>query len=102
MSRLQQDASGVTLQFTVTDAAGDAFDLSAADILQVVLEKPSGAIVHMTATPITTGVDGGIETITAVGDLDEAGTYRTQVYVEIGTLKSFTTASRFKVAANLE
>lgn len=50
---------------------------------EIWLEKPNGTTVSKTAAFVTDGTDGQIEYITIAGDIDQAGTWKIQGYVEM-------------------
>jgi len=100
---IQTENIGTALRFTVKDLDGATVDLSSADALQVILQKPDGTKLTKTASLYTDGTDGIIQYLTQAGDMDndDAGTWRAQVFVSIGSAEWYSEVVKFKVKANL-
>ena len=93
---------GTTIILTVQED-GVAVNISTATVKQIKLRKnPSGITKIFTAAFVTTGADGKIKYVTtAVSDLDEAGTWEAQAYIELPTGKWNSDPANFTVEANL-
>lgn len=98
---IYQDDIGRVLEFVVTEG-GAPKDISTATVLELRIEKPSGASDSVTPAFIDDGSDGELDYTTAEGDLDEAGTYRFQIVVTMpaGTFHSSIVSDR--VRENIE
>ncbi len=91
---------GTEFVITVNDD-GAPVDLSAASAKQIVFRKPSGVKVTKDALFVNSGSDGQIQYTTVNGDLDEAGYWKLQVYLVIGTDSWRTNTTTFRVHPNL-
>lgn len=91
---------GATIRVVITDG-GLAIDLSTATVKILKLSSPYGPVVEKAATFTTNGTDGSLEYVLAVDDLNEAGPWRCQPYVELGTEKFHGSPFGFQVGENL-
>lgn len=82
---------GVDITLTVTDAACNPVDISAATTKEFELEKPDGTIVTVTAAFVTTGVDGKLRYSVAAGVLDVVGTWSARAHIVEGMAKGYRT-----------
>lgn len=74
-----------------------------ATVKQIKLEKPDGTGVAKTGAFVTDGTDGEVEYITLTGDLDQAGYWYIQGYVEMaGGGKWHSKKERFTVWPNIQ
>lgn len=88
--------------FTVTIMDGAAIvNISTATVKQILYKKPDGTVLTKTADFSTNGSDGKIKYVTVVGDLDAAGTWSIQGYVEMPAGKWHSDISQFEVFKNL-
>lgn len=95
---------GTTFLLTITEADGTtAVDVSTATKLQMIFEDSAGVSVTKTAVLNTTGTDGKIKYVSVAGDIDMAGTWRVQGYVEFGSgaSKYYSGITEFIVYDNL-
>lgn len=76
-------------------------DLSGASVLNIIFRKPSGNSIIVDAELYTDGLDGTMYYNAVEGDLDEAGIYKIQGYVEIGAGKFYSSIGSFKVHCNI-
>lgn len=89
-------------QFIITINDGSvAVDLSTASTKQIIFRKPSGSKITKNASFVNTGSDGKIKYTTLSGDLDEAGYWKIQVYLVIGSNSWKTDMMIFRVYPNL-
>ena len=72
---IQQDAFGMKIRHTWP------FDITSATVQQIKLKKPDGTVVTKTST-FTAGDPNSHEATIALSDLNQAGTYRAQSYIE--------------------
>lgn len=91
---------GTVLRVTVNDA-GVARDVSSATVKRILLKKPDGTTLTKDAAFTTNGGNGQIQYATANGDLDQAGTWQIQAYVELTGWSGHTDAEEFEVYSNL-
>ena len=91
---------GTILERTVTDG-GVAVDISTASVRQFILRKPSGAAATKTAAFSTDGSDGKLRYVTVADDLDQAGQWSLQVYLEMTAGKWHSDVAVFDVYPNL-
>lgn len=79
-----------------------AIDISGYTTLNIIFTKPDGTSVTKTALFVTDGTDGEIYYATVSGDLDQAGIWRIQGEVGIGSGTSYRSQIKtFKVYCNL-
>ena len=89
---------GLALELEVLDETGAAVNLSAASVLQLKLRAPGGNTETYTAVLSGDGTDGKMRYVTtSTEDLDAAGTWTKQGYIEVGTFKGYTSRSTFEV-----
>jgi hypothetical protein len=90
-------------QVRVTDDNGLTYiDISSATVKKIIFEKPNGQNLEVDADFLTNGEDGYIIYETLETDLDTAGNWQIQAYVEFANGEKFhTQVSEFKVLENL-
>ena len=99
---IQEATFGPAIEFQLINSAGAAIDVSAADVRQVILRKPSGAAVTKTAAFSSDGTDGKIRYVWGSGDLDEAGVWKAQPRAsDTGVYDYYGRVVEIKVEANL-
>lgn len=79
----QQNAIGIEIIYGVRQQ-GVIVDLGSATNLKLLLGKPSGAYIVVTAGLYTDGTDGKLLYATVANDLDEYGPYNVQAYFTLG------------------
>lgn len=96
---------GTILTVTITDDAGDPVDISGAEPgdISFIFLKPDNTKLTKTATFSTDGTDGVVRYTTVDGDLDVAGLWHIQGFVNIsdGDVVFHSDVDAFEVAANL-
>lgn len=92
---------GLVFESTVLDENSHPIDLSGAQVIQFTFEKPDKTQLVVPGTLSTDGKDGVVRYVTALGDLNLAGTYRYQLYFEIGPDAKHSDIGKFKVITNL-
>lgn len=93
---------GTIIRLTITEADGTtAVDVSTATVKKFYFMKSDGTKVNKTAEFNTTGTDGKLKYTTVANDIDQAGTWQVQAYVEIGTSKYYSTKTTFAVHSNI-
>ncbi len=98
---LQQDFIGAKLEITVVED-GAILDLSPATSTTFRLRKPNGEVIMRAAAFTTDGTDGMLRYFTIAGDLDHAGTWKIQAYVDFGgSPKGYGAVGSFRVKSNL-
>ena len=91
---------GTLIKISITDD-GTVINLAAAIVKTIKLRKPSGVVVEKTAGFFTDGTDGIITYTTILSDLDAAGRWTIQAYIEMGTGKWHTDTAVFDVFPNV-
>jgi len=72
---------GTVFRVTIVDDTEDIIDISTATTTEVRFEKPDKTFVDKAASFTTDGVDGVIQYVTVVNDIDVAGKWRIQAYI---------------------
>jgi hypothetical protein len=91
---------GTIFDVTVMDGT-TAVNISTATVKQFILKKPDGSSVTKTASFKVLGADGVLTYTTLANDLDQAGTWSLQVYIEMPTGKWHSDTYSFVVYLNL-
>lgn len=99
-SQIHVNDVGTTLIGTVLDS-GVAVDISSASSIQMFIKKPDQTTLTKTASFNSDGTDGKMKYVTVSGDIDQAGNYKIQGKVVLGTATYFSSVSTFKVYCNL-
>jgi hypothetical protein len=93
---------GTIIRLTVTEDDGTtAVNVSTATVKKFYFLKPDGTKVNKTAEFNTDGSDGKLKYTVVALDIDQAGTWQVQAYVEIGAAKYYSTKTTFSVQSNL-
>lgn len=92
---------GVALRATIKDEETDVVPLQSASVKQYTIRKPSGAEITVDCDFVTDGSDGLIQYVTVASTFDEAGYYKLQGYLEMGTSKWHTNTITFRVYPNI-
>jgi hypothetical protein len=100
-SEIHVEDIGTEFIATMYDETQGIVDVSLATVLQFNFKKPSGTIVTNTAGVVPDGSGGNIKYVTVEDDLDSAGPWQVQGYIEIGAGKWSTDVHRFRVYANV-
>lgn len=74
---------GTVIRVTITEN-GSPLNVAGASTKEIVLFKPSGAVVVKAAAFTTNGADGQIQYTTLAGDLDDVGVWYVQARVVLG------------------
>ena len=99
-SQIHVNDVGTTLVGTVLDS-GVAVDISSASSIQMFIKKPDQSTMTKTASFDSSGADGKMKYVTVSGDIDQAGNYKVQGKVAIGTATYYSSVSTFKVYCNI-
>lgn len=91
---------GTAFEVTLKDC-DVVVDVSSASVKQIIFKKPNKTVVIKDAVFKTTGVDGVIQYITVLDDLDATGTWYIQARVTLPTGTWSSDTQKFKVYANL-
>jgi hypothetical protein len=92
---------GTEFRIVIKDDNDSIVDLSTATFLEIVFSKPDGTRNAVSPSLYTDGTDGIIKYNAAVGDLDQAGMYKIQAYIEVGAGNYYSNILNFKVLCNL-
>lgn len=99
---VQLNAVGITIRLTIKDEETRAvLALGAASVKQIILKSPRSERAVKNASFTTNGSDGQLEYLTQDGDLNRAGQWQAQAYIEMGGIKTFSTIVPFTVVKNL-
>ncbi len=99
-SEIHVNDIGTEFRITIKDD-GVVVNLTTASLLQIIFEKPDGSILTVSAAFYTDGSDGIIKYNAVSGDLDQAGLYKIQANIEIGSSRYKSSHSSFKVYCNI-
>lgn len=92
----------IGVNFNITVMNGTAvLDVSNADDIYIIFQKPDSSDLIKTASLITNGTDGNIRYTTVSGDLDQVGTWQIQAKVDFGASVFSTDIQKFKVYRNI-
>lgn len=92
----------IGVNFNITVMNGTAvLNVSNADNISIIFQKPDSSDLIKTASLITDGTDGNIRYTTVSGDLDQIGTWQIQAKVDFGASVFSTDIQKFKVYRNI-
>lgn len=102
---IQVGDEGTVFEFPITDEGG-VLSLANAVVLQVKFRKPKAGLLEAetvikTAILVTNGTDGKIKYTTIAGDIDRAGRWSVQAYIELPDWKGHSEVKIFQVKDNL-
>jgi hypothetical protein len=98
---IHQSDIGTLIQIQIVDCDSVPVDISGATAKQMVLKKPNGESLIVSADFVNTGTDGLIKYMIQSGDLDQIGTWKIQGIVTIGAYVWHSNFESFKVLRNL-
>ena len=97
LSRINLGEVGTTFRISLVDDSGEVIDVSTASPIKIFFKKPHGTKIAKEASFYTDGSDGIIQYESQIGDIDFAGQWFMQGYVEIEGDKFFSEISAFWV-----
>ncbi len=93
---------GTAFRLTVRDEEGAIVDLSTATLMRLLFRPPKGAARSKPAELVTDGTDGQMRYVTqSPSDLDKAGLWEVQAYVEVPGWRGHSGTYAFDVKRNL-
>lgn len=92
---------GTVIELTIKDENDSAVDISGASTKQYIFRKPGGSALVKTADFVTDGTDGKLKYTTASGDLNTAGDWQVQAFVDFGATEWRSDIKNFMVHPNL-
>ena len=95
------DDVGTVFQVTIKDEDEVVVDVSNALTKTIYFRKPNGTLLTKTASFVTDGTDGQIKYTTESGDIDAAGNWSLQSFVDFGTTEFYSDIHKFTVYNNL-
>lgn len=96
-SDLRQGDTGVPIELTVKDKDGNALNLATATEITFKFQKPDESKVNKTGSLSGSGADGKVKYVTEADFLDQAGTWKYEVRVAVGSLRVTSEQLSFKV-----
>lgn len=93
---------GTTFLMTVIDKDGVVVNVANATTKLFYFLKPNGAKIERACEYVTTGVDGKLQYITIANDIDMAGQWTIQGFVEIPIGQFFTEKKHFHVLTTVK
>ena len=100
-SEIHVNDIGTIFEPTVRDEQDAIVDLGSATVRVLHFRKPSGVLVTKSTTLTTDGSDGKMRYVSLENDLDMAGIWRVEGYIETPTGEWTTNQHRFRVYPNL-
>ena len=101
IDKIQVGDIGTAFRIRVMDD-GVLVDISSCTTKHIIFKKPDGTVVIEDADFYTDGTDGYMQYVAVTGDLDQAGKWKIQGYVEFNTVGWHTVKDSFLVSDNLE
>ena len=92
---------GTAFRITILDYDESVIPVSTAITIKFSFLKPDKTIVSKIGSLYTDGLDGKVQYITIVGDLDIKGLWKLQVWVYLADGKWYTSKSNFQVDDNI-
>jgi hypothetical protein len=92
---------GTRFQLTLEDGDGTAVNISTATTKEFVFRKPDGSTITRDATFSTDGSNGVLYYDTVTGDIDQAGQWKVQAYVDMTGFDGHSGEKTFVVHKNL-
>lgn len=101
MKELRKDDIGVQIILVIKNQDGSVVDLSNADPMDIIFNKPDNVVVTKTASLVNDGTDGKLFYATQSGFADTLGIWECQARVTIGLSVLTTTVAKFKVTKKI-
>lgn len=101
IGEIHKNDIGTAFRATIKDETDTVVDISSATTLQMLFLKPDNSLLTKTASLVNTGTDGKMQYVSASGDLDTCGWWRSQGFVRIGSAEWYSDILRFQVHDNL-
>jgi hypothetical protein len=92
---------GTLFELTLEDGDGVAVDISSATVKELHFRRGDGSALKVTAAFETNGSDGVLQYVTVLGDLNSAGDWEVQPYLEMVDWRGHAGTVRFVVWSNL-
>jgi len=93
---------GTVFELTITEQDGTVVDVSSVATKTIYFKKPNSAKIAATASFTTNGTDGKIKYASQTNDIDMAGLWKIQGYVEFASGdKFYSEVVSFTVRANI-
>jgi hypothetical protein len=102
MAEIHVGDIGTAFIVTVKDEDEAIVDVSTATTKQIIFKKSDGSVVTKTASFVTDGTDGQIKYVSVADDLDVAGLWYLQAFIDFGSTEWKSDIRKFKVYPNLE
>lgn len=100
VEEIHQEDIGTILETTIKNDNAPV-DISIATTREILLKKPSGALLTRTGILVTDGTDGKMKYTTISGDLDEVGVWQIQGHIIIPDGEWHSDIKDFSVFSNL-
>lgn len=100
VEEIHQDDIGTILETTIKNN-NVPVDISIATTKEILLKKPSGALLTKTGVLVTDGTDGKMKHTTVSGDLDESGVWEIQGHIISPSGEWRSDIKKFSVFPNL-
>lgn len=101
MSDIFVNDIGTTIKFTVMQD-GSAIDVSTATVKKVKFQRKDKTTFSRDVSFVTDGTDGLVSYTTVNGDLDQAGKWTAQLYMELPSWSGHTSKITFTVQTPIE
>lgn len=102
-TEVQQCEIGAEIEVDFLDENGDPIDISDATLKQINFKRPDGSTLCFIAEFKDDGEDGQLIYTTAAGDLEQAGWWSVQAYIELqnGLTSKYSPANPLRVVQNI-
>lgn len=102
MAEIHVGDIGTAIIITIKDEDGSIVDVSTATEKLIYFKKPDTSLLTKNAALTSGGTDGRIHYTFASGELDQAGTWRSQARVTVGSGTWYSSGFSFEVVQNLD
>lgn len=92
---------GTQFVLTIKDCGEDIIDISTVISIDIIFSKPDGTTLTKVGAFYTDGTDGKVKYVIQDDDLDMAGNWKIQAFVDFGSTEFYSTIQSFKVYGNL-
>ena len=96
MAYIHKDDEGTQLRVQITES-DVAVDVSSAQSITFIIQKPDGTVITKAGSNVTDGTDGWVRYVTVDGDINQQGWYELEVHVQFLSTEYYTDIERIRV-----